>query len=122
MQQALRAAHPAVVDPDWAGFWPGVRARLAAEPARPVRDPWWLPVWKPVWGHPRLAVGGVAAAAVAAGIALWPVGGTDVAPAAVGRVVVQDVGTHNPQDTVMVFADRNDDVTVIWVFAADAGQ
>ena len=35
-------------------------------------------------------------------------------------VTVQDVGTGDPNRSVMVYSNK-DDVTVIWVFAADTG-
>jgi hypothetical protein len=101
------------VDPDWSGFWPAVRLRIASEAPRPVREAWWLPFWKPVWGHPRVAMGSLAVSSLAAALVLWP-----SAPVTVPRapVVVQDVSTTDPNRSVMVYSNPDDDVTVIWVF------
>jgi hypothetical protein len=101
------------VDPDWSGFWPAVRLRIANEAPRPVREAWWLPFWKPVWGHPRVAMGSLAVSSLAAALVLWP-----SAPLTVPRapVVVQDVSTTDPNRSVMVYSNPDDDVTVIWVF------
>jgi hypothetical protein len=101
------------VDPDWSGFWPAVRLRIASEAPRPVREAWWLPFWKPVWGHPRVAMGSLAVSSLAAALVLWP-----SAPLTVPRapVVVQDVSTTDPNRSVMVYSNPDDDVTVIWVF------
>ncbi len=111
------SAVPGSDEPDWSGFWPAIRVRIASEPARPFRDPWWLPWWKPVWGHPRLATSTALAAALIAGAMFWP-GGHEVPLAYASPVVVQDVSAVDPRGTVMVYSNR-DDVTVIWVFASD---
>jgi anti-sigma factor RsiW len=109
------AAAGPVPEPDWTAFWPGIRARLS-RPARPVRDPWWLPVWKPIWGHPRLS-GALATACLvlALGLGFWP--GQEVE--GLGQVVVQDVATGRPDSAVMVYAGRHEPVTVIWLFTQD---
>ena len=59
LRTLVQSAEARVVDPDWVGFWPAVRQRIAAEHPAPVRDAWWLPFWRPVWGHPRVALGGL---------------------------------------------------------------
>jgi hypothetical protein len=104
-----------VPDPDWAGFWPAVSRRIAAEHPAPVRDAWWLPYWKPVWGHPRVALGGLAISALVAALVVWPSPQTTT-PALAGTVQVQDVSTSDPNRSVMVYSNPDDDVTVIWVF------
>jgi anti-sigma factor RsiW len=111
----IRSSAPDVADPDWAGFWPAVRVRLAREAPRPVRESWWLPAWKPVWGHPRVALGSLMVSGLAAALMLWPspqvTGPTFAAP-----VVVQDVSSGDPDRSVMVYSSPDDEVTVIWVF------
>ncbi len=110
----VRGAQAEPADPDWSGFWPAVRTRIARDAPQPVREPWWLPFWKPVWGHPRVAVGSVAVSTLAAALVLWP---SPQAPRAVAAPVqVQDVSTADPNGSVMVYSSPDDDVTVIWVF------
>ena len=65
MRLLVRSAAPDVADPEWAGFWPAVRVRIASEAPRPVRESWWLPYWKPVWGHPRVALGSLMVSSLA---------------------------------------------------------
>ena len=108
-------------DPDWTGFWPAVRRRIASEPARPaVKDAWWLPFWKPVWGHPRLATVTAAMAALLLSFSFWPGQEGEVPVAWAGPVVVQDVSTADPGGSVMVYSTPERDVTVIWVFSPEA--
>ena len=108
----VRSAAPDVADPEWAGFWPAVRVRIASEAPRPVRESWWLPYWKPVWGHPRVALGSLMVSSLALGLMLWPgAPGTLAAP-----VTVQEVSSADPDRSVMVYSSPDDDVTVIWVF------
>jgi anti-sigma factor RsiW len=114
----VRSAEANVADPDWAGFWPAVRVRIAGEARRPVREPWWLPFWKPVWGHPRVALGSVMVSSLAATLVLWPSTPVTVPRAMAAPVVVQDVSTADPDRSVMVYSNPDDDVTVIWVFNA----
>jgi anti-sigma factor RsiW len=111
----VRSAHAEPADPDWSGFWPSVRMRIARETPRPVRESWWLPFWKPVWGHPRMALGSVVVSTLAAALVLWP---SPQAPKALAATVqVQDVSTPDPDRSVMVYSSPDDDVTVIWVFS-----
>jgi len=110
----IRSAHAEVTDPDWSGFWPSVRTRIARETPNPVREAWWLPFWKPVWGHPRVAFGGVAVSTLAAALVLWP--SPQATKAVTAPVQVQDVSTADPNRSVMVYSSPDDDVTVIWVF------
>ncbi len=104
-----------LADPDWSGFWPAVRMRIATEAPQPVRESWWLPLWKPVWGHPRMALGGLVVSGLALALVIWP--STQVTtPTMAAPVVVQDVSTADPNRSVMVYSSPDDDVTVIWVF------
>lgn len=112
----VQASELPVTDPDWSGFWPGVRLRIAQEAPAPVRDAWWLPFWKPVWGHPRVALGGLAVSGLAASLAFWPGLPVSAPQAIAAPVVVQDVSTADPDRSVMVYSSPDDDVTVIWVF------
>jgi anti-sigma factor RsiW len=108
----VRSAAPDVADPEWAGFWPAVRVRIAREATQPVRESWWLPFWKPVWGHPRVALGSLMVSSLALGLVLWPAAPVTLA----APVVVQDVSSADPDRSVMVYSSPDDDVTVIWVF------
>ena len=116
LRRLVRSVEPPLTEPDWSGFWPGVRLRIAAEPPRPVREPWWLPLWKPVWGHPRLAFGSLTASILAAALVLWPAAPGRVPEAIAAPVEVQDVSTADPDRSVMVYSSPDDGVTVIWVF------
>ena len=116
LRRLIRGADLQVADPDWSGFWPAVRARIATEAPRPVREAWWLPFWKPVWGHPRVALGSLAVSSLAAAMVLWPSAPVTVPRAVAAPVVVQDVSTADPDRSVMVYSSPDDDVTVIWVF------
>jgi len=113
LRDMVRSVDLDVADPDWSGFWPAVRVRIAQETPRPMRDAWWLPFWKPVWGHPRMVLSGLAVSTLALALVLWP-----SAPVSrpVSAVEVQDVSTADPDHSVMVFSNPEDDVTVIWVF------
>jgi anti-sigma factor RsiW len=108
----VRSAAPDVADPEWDGFWPAVRVRIAREAGQPVRESWWLPFWKPVWGHPRVALGSLMVSSLALGLVLWPSPPVTLA----APVVVQDVSSADPNRSVMVYSSPDDDVTVIWVF------
>lgn len=114
LRALVQSAEMPVADPDWAAFWPAVRQRIAAERPAPVRDAWWLPYWKPVWGHPRVALGGLVVSSLAAALVLWP--SPETTKAAMAAVQVQDVSTTDPDRSVMVYSNPDDDVTVIWVF------
>jgi hypothetical protein len=116
LRQLVRTAGTPVADPDWAGFWPAVRLRIASEAPRPVREAWWLPFWKPVWGHPRVALGSLMVSGLAAALVLWPSSQVTVPRALAAPVVVQDVSSPDPNRSVMVYSNPDDDVTVIWVF------
>lgn len=115
LRALVQSAEVQLTDPDWAAFWPAVRQRIAAERPAPVRDAWWLPFWKPVWGHPRVALGGLAVSSLAIALVLWPSPETTKAAMA-AQVQVQDVSTADPDRSVMVYSNPDDDVTVIWVF------
>jgi hypothetical protein len=115
LRRLVRSAESPVTDPDWAGFWPAVRLRIGSEAPRPIRETWWLPFWKPVWGHPRVALGSLMASGLAAALTLWPSAEVTM-PRVSAPVVVQDVSTADPDRSVMVYSNPDDDVTVIWVF------
>ena len=74
MRGRVNASAISVSEPDWSGFWPGVRARILREAPRPVRDAWWLAFWRPFWGHPRLSLGGALAAEDLLQAGIEPVG------------------------------------------------
>lgn len=116
LRDLVQRAEPRVLDPDWSGFWLGIRTRIANEAPRPVREPWWLPFWKPVWGHPRVALGGVVVSSLAASLVLWSGPQVTVPRALAAPVMVQDVSTADPDRSVMVYSNPDEDVTVIWVF------
>ena len=117
LRALVRSAGDGPAEPSWSAFWPAIQSRIASEPARPFRDPWWLPWWKPVWGHPRLAASGALAVGVAGAFALWPASQEPVLASST-PIVVQDVATTDPRDTVMVYSPKEQDMAVIWLFAA----
>jgi hypothetical protein len=116
LRMLLQTTEANVVEPDWSGFWPAVRVRITQDAPRPVRDAWWLPYWKPVWGHPRVALSGLVVSSLAIALFLWPSVHAPVSRAVAAPVEVQDVSTPDPNRSVMVFSNPDDDVTVIWVF------
>lgn len=103
-------------EPDWTGFWPGIRARIAGGTPKPMRAAWWLPLWMPIWGHPRVALGGILASTLAAALLLWPSAQVTVPVVMAAPVQVQDVSAADPHRSVMVYSSPEEDVTVIWVF------
>src|SRR5262245_43679397 len=119
LRALVRAASGNPPDPNWSGFWPAIRARIPREQPRPVRDSWWLPLWRPVWGHPRVALGGALAGALALGLMLWPAADD---PAWAGPVIVQDVSTPDPERSVMVYSSADKALTVIWLFNSGPAQ
>lgn len=119
-RRLLRSGVAAPPEPDWSGLWPAIQRRIATEAPRPIQEPWWLPWWTPVWGHPRLATSGALAGALLLTFSFWPVNSEVTASGS--PVVVQDVAAADPRGTVMVYSNKDSDVTVIWVFAADTGS
>jgi anti-sigma factor RsiW len=121
LEALVRSTQPDPPEPDWSGFWTGIQARVLREKPRPLRDPWWLPLWKPLWGHPRLAMAGATTATLAALLLLWPLPGREgqLPMAWAGEVLVQDVGTSDPEGTVMVYSAPDQDLTVIWLFPSE---
>ncbi len=110
LQGLLRSTLTAVPDPDWIGFWDGIRRRIASERPRP---------WREAWGwYPRLAFGGAVAGLLLLAALLWPIGPLE-GPAPVAGVVVNAVETTHPDGNVMVFSSPEDDMTVIWVFGLE---
>jgi hypothetical protein len=61
-------------------------------------------------------MGSLAVSSLAAALVLWPSAPVTVPRAAAAPVVVQDVSTTDPNRSVMVYSNPDDDVTVIWVF------
>lgn len=123
LRDLVRAAARQPADPDWTGFWSGVRHGIAQGTPPAVRDPWWLPFWRPVWGHPRLALSGALAAALVLTLSLWPVDDDGrVSSAWAGPVVVHDVSTPDPERTVMVYSSPDRSLTVIWLFTPPEPQ
>jgi anti-sigma factor RsiW len=116
LRALVQVASADVVEPDWSGFWPAVRVRIPAEKPRPVLDSWWLPLWRPFWGHPRVALGGALAGALALALMLWPVADDPGSMAWAGPVIVQDVSTPDPERSVMVYSSPDKTLTVIWLF------
>jgi hypothetical protein len=116
LRALIQSSQVEVADPDWSGFWPSVRTRIVQEVPRPVRDAWWLPYWKPVWGHPRMALSGVLVSTLAVALVMWPSVHAPMSRAVAAAVEVQDVSSPDPERSVMVFSNPDDDVTVIWVF------
>lgn len=120
LRQVVLAGVDMPPEPDWDGFWPAVRQRIAREPGRPVRESWWLPLWTPIWGHPRLATVSAAVAALLLAFSFWPGGEGEVPVAWAGPVLVQEASAADPEGSVMIYSTAERDVTVIWVFAPDA--
>ncbi len=114
----LLRATLSVPDPDWSGFWDGVRRRILTERPSPWREPWWIGFWRQIGGHRRLAVGGALASLLLLGALLWPRGPQEpliLSPA----VVVNALETAQPEGNLMVFTSPEDEMTVIWVFGLD---
>lgn len=114
--RSLLGALPAEPAPDWGRFWPAIARRIEDEAPRPFREAWWLPFWKPVWGHPRVATVSVAALALVLSFSFWPGRQGDIPTVWASPVMVQDVATDDPDQSVMVYSTPGHDVTVIWLF------
>jgi anti-sigma factor RsiW len=114
----------------WAAFWPQVRTRLIG----PSPDP--EPVWQRAWGamtsHPRLVLAPAVAAAslaVLAVMAPWhqtpsrapgpAPASMSAPPATLDQVVIQSIETADPDLPVMVYANPESDMTVLWVFGLE---
>ncbi len=61
------------------------------------------------------------AVVLAVTLSLWPGQEGQVPAAWAGPVVVQDVGTPDPERTVMVYSTPDQALTVIWLFPLEAG-
>jgi anti-sigma factor RsiW len=109
-----RAVSPAGT-PDWIGFWPGVVRRVEDGRVRkPVEIGWRWP--RAVW-RPRLAFGGVMAAALLVTLGLWQ---TLYSPTVFDEgVVVSAADTEVPDATIMVYTPPERDLAVVWVFDQD---
>jgi len=118
LRSLVRQAASGPSEPDWSGFWTPIRARIASEEPRPLRESWWIPFWKPVWGHPRLAFGAALLGVLVVAFSFWPA--DDAAFAS--QVNVQDVSADDPSRSVMVYTSRDPGVTVIWVFGSTSTE
>ena len=61
---------------------------------------------------------------LAAILSLWPLPGREgqMPVAWAGPVVVQDVGTTDPEQPVMVYSTPDQALTVIWLFPSDGAR
>lgn len=109
--QALLRAVPAVPGPDWTGFWPGIVRGIEAGRRVAVAPAW------PRWVRPTWAFGGAVAAALVLFVAVWQFGQPPTPAAA--SVIVSSAHTEDPHGAIMVYSAPENDVTVVWVFAAD---
>ena len=117
LREMVRAALSAR-DPDWSGFWDGVRRRILTESPKPWREAWWGGVWGQLGGHPRLALAGALAGVLLLAAGLWPRGPQET-PMLSPAVVVHAVETAQPEGNLVVFTNPEDEMTVIWVFGLD---
>lgn len=118
LRKLVHATLAAGPDPDWSGFWGGVRRRILTESPRPWREAWWGGVWRQISWRPRLALGGALAGLLLMAAALWPRGPQET-PMLPPTVVVTAVETAHPEGNLAVFSSPEDEMTVIWVFGLD---
>lgn len=120
LRELVRATLPAAPEPDWSGFWDGVRRRILAESPRPWAEPWWAGLWREAGGHRRWALGGALAGLLLVSLALWPREPREP-PVVVHppTVVVNSLETARPEGNLVVFTNPEDEMTVIWVFGLD---
>jgi len=113
----VRGAAAEGAEPEWAGFWSGIRTRLAAEGSAARRSVGRSrPAWSLGW-LPRLALGSAVAGLLVVGVFLWR--GNDQVEVPAPGIVVRTVEVSNPNTSVMVFAPPEQEMTVIWVFGLD---
>lgn len=115
LQSLVRETFLTVPEPDWGGFWDGVRHRILADSER--RGTRWG-LWWPGRLYPRLAVGGAVAGLLLVGGVLWQSGIQEPLHSPSG-VVVSAVETPDPNRSVMLFSSPEDEMTVIWVFGPE---
>jgi anti-sigma factor RsiW len=114
----LRATFPEAPEPDWSGFWPGIRTRIVAMPRRTWREALARWVWWPAGRYPRFALGGALAGFLLLASVLGQYG-LQERPLFPPGVVISAVETLHPNWSVMVFSSPEDEMTVIWVFGLD---
>lgn len=113
----VRGVAPETTEPEWTGFWPGIRARILSEGALVGRPSWRSrPAWPVAW-LPRLALGSAVAGLLLFGLFLWR--SDDRVEPPVPGIVVQALELANPNTSVMVFTAPEHGLTVIWVFGLD---
>lgn len=101
-------------DPDWTGFWQGVVREIDE---RRLRAPLPAPARHRFFPRPQWALGGALAAALVLSLTLWQGGRTPMLTEA--PVVVDAASTARPDGTVMVYANADRSVTVVWLFDTD---
>lgn len=114
----LRGTFPEAPEPDWSGFWTGIRTRIVVTPRRTWREALAQWVWWPAGRYPRVALGGALAGFLLLASVLWQYG-LQERPLFPPGVVVSAVEALHPNGSVMVFASPEDEMTVIWVFGLD---
>lgn len=125
----VRGLAAETAEPEWSGFWPGIRTRILSEDqlvGRPPthatqlrwvpRVPRFRPGWPLAW-LPRLVLGGAMAGILLLGLFFWRSDYLLEAPEP--GVVVRALETANPDTSVMVFSAPEQEMTVIWVFGLD---
>ncbi len=126
LERLARWLSPAVAEPAeavWEAFWPRVRARLQSAPAAPR---WREHLLHPALGRPRWALSsavGVGLVALAL-LVPWTTERPSVlrldGPISMAEAMpVQSVETSHPGSSIMVFANQESQLTVIWVFGLD---
>lgn len=117
LSELVRATLAAPPDPDWSGFWDGVRRRILADSPKRWREAWGVELWREISGYRRLALGGALAGLLLLA-ALWPrePRETPILPSA---VEVNALETARPEGNLVVFTNPEDEMTVIWVFGLE---
>lgn len=110
----VRGVARELAEPNWTGFWSGIRTRILTESPVADRSPWRArPAWPLGW-FPRLALGSAVAGILFLGLVLWR--SDERAELLAPGIVVRALEVANPDTSVMVFATPEQEMTVIWVF------